>query len=68
VLPFCDRFEPEETPRVCTDPEDDKFFHCASSARVTALVSGDKAVLSHGPRHGRVRILTVKEALVLFRR
>ena len=66
VLPFCDRFEPRQSTQVCSDPDDDKFFHCASAAQATALVSGDRAILSLRPRYGSVLILTVKEALLRF--
>lgn len=67
VLPFCDRYKPEQTRQVCTDPDDDKFFHCASAAHA-ALVSGDRAVLALAARTAPVRVLTVREALALFKR
>ncbi len=68
VLPYCDLVEPRAFSRVCSDPDDDKFFHCAGAARATALVSGDRAVLALRPSHGRVRILTVAEACAEFSR
>jgi putative PIN family toxin of toxin-antitoxin system len=66
VLPFCDQYESGERPRVCADPDDDKFFHCALAARAAALVSGDRAVLALGPCQGRVRVLSVKDALARY--
>ena len=36
---------PEGAFRLCRDPDDDKFLHCAVSAGVHALVSGDKDLL-----------------------
>ena len=44
-------------PRLCRDPDDDKFLHCALSAGVRVVVSGDKDLLSMG-RVGDVEILT----------
>lgn len=32
--------------RLCRDPDDDKFLHCALSAGVRFVVSGDKDLLS----------------------
>ena len=32
----------------CRDPDDDKFLHCALSARVRIVVTGDKDLLSMG--------------------
>ena len=37
---------PEGTFRLCRDPHDDKFLHCAVSAGANALVSGDKDLLA----------------------
>ena len=37
---------PADHPRLCRDPDDDKFLHCALSAGARALVSGDKDLLS----------------------
>lgn len=39
---------PAGHPRLCRDPDDDKFLHCALSAGVRAVVSGDKDLLSMG--------------------
>ena len=39
---------PAGHPRLCRDPDDDKFLHCALSAGARALVSGDKDLLSMG--------------------
>jgi putative PIN family toxin of toxin-antitoxin system len=66
VLPYCDRFQVTDRPRFCTDPDDDKFIHCALTARAAALVSGDKAVLALGPRCGRVPIISVSDACVRY--
>ncbi len=68
VLPFCDRFEPTDSARICADPDDDKFLHCAAAARAAALVSGDRTVLSRGPRYGQVRIVSVQEAIRRYAR
>lgn len=66
VLPYCDRFRDAGGPRLCSDPDDDKFIHCALAARAAALVSGDRALLALGPRCGRVRIISVSEARVRY--
>ena len=34
--------EVDNTPRISTDPHDDKFFHCAQAAGADYLVSGDE--------------------------
>ena len=39
---------PTDHPRLCRDPDDDKFLHCALSAGARALVTGDKDLLSMG--------------------
>ena len=36
---------PEGAFRLCRDPDDDKFLHCAVSAGARVLVSGDKDLL-----------------------
>ena len=48
---------PAGHPKLCRDPDDDKFLHCALSAGARALVSGDKDLLSMG-RVDNVEILT----------
>ena len=48
---------PAGHPRLCRDPDDDKFLHCALSAGARALVSGDKDLLSMG-RVADVEMLT----------
>ncbi len=62
VLPYCDRFRTPDQPRFCSDPDDDKFIHCALAAHAAALVSGDRAVLALGPRCSRVAIISVSDA------
>jgi len=62
VLPYCDRFLTPDQPRLCSDPDDDKFIHCALAAHAAALVSGDKAVLRLGARCGGVAIISVSDA------
>jgi putative PIN family toxin of toxin-antitoxin system len=62
ILPYCDRFQAPDQPRLCSDPDDDKFIHCALAAHAAALVSGDRAVLALGPRCGRVAIISVSDA------
>lgn len=37
---------PTSHPRLCRDPDDDKFLHCALSAGVRCVVTGDKDLLS----------------------
>ena len=66
VLPYCDRFRTPDQPRFCSDPDDDKFIHCALVAHAAALVSGDRAVLSLGPRCGRVAIISVCDACARY--
>lgn len=66
VLPYCDRFRPTDQPRFCSDPDDDKFIHCALAAHADSLVSGDRAVLALGPRCGRVAIIPVADACVRY--
>ena len=39
---------PAGHPRLCRDPDDDKFLHCALSAGAKVLVTGDKDLLSMG--------------------
>jgi putative PIN family toxin of toxin-antitoxin system len=62
VLPHCDSFQPAEEGSFCSDPDDDKFIHCAIAARAEALVSGDRALLTVGPRCGGVTIISVSAA------
>jgi len=62
VLPYCDRFRVPEGPRLCSDPDDDKFIHCALAAGAAALVTGDRALLALGPRCGQVHIISVSNA------
>lgn len=66
VLPYCDRFQALDRPRFCSDPDDDKFIHCALAAHAAALVSGNRAVLSLGPRCGRVAIISVSDACARY--
>ena len=62
ALPYCDRFRAAGGPRLCSDPDDDKFIHCALAARTAALVTGDRALLALGPRCGKVHIISVSDA------
>lgn len=39
---------PPGHPRLCRDPDDDKFLHCALSAGARIVVTGDKDLLSMG--------------------
>ena len=48
---------PAGHPRLCRDPDDDKFLHCALSAGAQALVTGDKDLLSMG-RVAEVELLS----------
>ena len=47
---------PAGHPRLCRDPDDDKFLHCALSAGARILVTGDKDLLSMA-RVGDVELL-----------
>jgi len=56
---------PAGHPRLCRDPDDDKFLHCALSAGARALVSGDKDLLSMG-RVADVELLTPAAFLLRY--
>lgn len=62
VLPYCDRFRVAGGPILCSDPDDDKFIHCAQAARAAALETGDRALLALGPRCGQVHIISLSDA------
>lgn len=66
VLPYCDRFRVPNGPRLCSDPDDDKFIHCAHAARAAALVTGDRALLALGPRCCRVHIISLSDARMRY--
>jgi putative PIN family toxin of toxin-antitoxin system len=66
VLPYCDRFRTPDQPRFCSDPDDDKFIHCALAAHAAALISGDRAVLALGHRCGGVAIISVSDACARY--
>jgi len=66
VSPYCDRFRVQRGPRLCSDPDDDKFIHCAHAARAAALVTGDRALLALGPRCGRVHIISLSDARMRY--
>ena len=52
---------PGESPEsICEDPDDDKFFLCAISARCKIIVSGDKHVLVKSG-YGGVQVLKPRE-------
>ena len=51
--------------RVCDDPDDDKFLHCAVASGATCVVSGDKALLRASGQHG-VEVLTPRAFLVAW--
>ncbi len=57
---------PEGTFRLCRDPNDDKFLHCAVSAGAKFLVSGDKDLLIL-KRVSETDILTPKAFLRAFK-
>lgn len=58
---------PEGTFRLCRDPHDDKFLHCAVSAGAKFLISGDKDLLVL-KRVAEVDILSPGVFLRLFHR
>ncbi len=66
VLPYCDRFRVPEGPRLCSDPDDDKFIHCAQAAHAAALVTGDRALIALGPRCGQVHIISLSDARMRY--
>jgi putative PIN family toxin of toxin-antitoxin system len=37
--------EVPETSQICSDPDDDKFVHCALAAGATHIISGDRHLL-----------------------
>lgn len=52
---------PTETPRVCSDPDDDIFLECAQAAQADYLVTGN---LKHFPASWQgTRIITAKSLL-----
>ena len=57
---------PAGHPRLCRDPDDDKFLHCALSAGARAIVSGDKDLLSMG-RVADVELLTPTSFLYRYK-
>jgi len=63
ILPFCDIHEVSPGPRVCRDPHDDVFLHCAVAARADGLVSGDDDLLSVGSEFRHIPVMSVAEAL-----
>jgi putative PIN family toxin of toxin-antitoxin system len=66
VLPYCDVFDPVPGERACRDADDDKFLDCAAAARADAVVSGDNDLLSLGPHHRGIPLITVRSALSRF--
>jgi putative PIN family toxin of toxin-antitoxin system len=65
VRPYCEVWRDAGGPRVCRDPDDDKFLQCAVSAAADGLVTGDSDILSCGPKYRGVPILTPAQALSL---
>ena len=55
----------ESAESICDDPDDDKFFLCAMSARCQIIVSGDKHLLAKSG-YGRVRVLTPRDFVQSF--
>ena len=45
IVRHCVLIHPEGVFRLCRDPDDDKFLHCAVSAGAKVLLSGDKDLL-----------------------
>jgi predicted nucleic acid-binding protein len=48
---------PEEIPRICRDPDDDRMVACAVAGDADAIVSGDDDLLVLG-HVGRIRVLS----------
>ncbi|MBI5529513.1 MAG: putative toxin-antitoxin system toxin component, PIN family [Deltaproteobacteria bacterium] len=66
VVPFITPVKPgSKFPPTCRDPDDDKFLACAAAGRADFIVTGDDDLLVL-KKHGRCRIVTVKDALALL--
>ena len=52
--------EPAADLHACRDPEDDKFLSCASEARASYIVSGDKDLLTLGEFRGTEIVTTIQ--------
>jgi uncharacterized protein len=59
--------EPDETPSVCRDPEDDKFLAAALAGGATYIVSEDRDLLDLGSYEG-VTILSAAAFLAVLER
>jgi len=51
---------PEQSERICKDPEDDKFILCAEAADRAPVISGDKHLLDVDGYHG-IEVLKPKD-------
>ena len=56
--------QPTEHPSVCRDPDDDKFFWCATAASADYIVSEDKDILDVEEYQG-IRTITATEFMSL---
>ena len=63
VVPSCEVIDTASGPRVCADPDDDRFLWLAASARADAIVSGDADLLDLGDVWDGIPIRTVRRAL-----
>lgn len=58
--------EVDETPRISSDPHDDKFFHCAKASEADYLVSGDERNVLSLPSYGTTQIIRPKDFVALI--
>lgn len=56
---------PEEIPRICRDPDDDRVIACAIAGRADTIVSGDRDLLDL-EQVGRIPILSAAQFLELL--
>jgi putative PIN family toxin of toxin-antitoxin system len=67
LLASAERCHPADSPPVCRDPDDDKFFASALAGAVNYIVSEDKDVLAIAEYEG-VRTITAAEFIALIDR
>ena len=66
VLSHAEIVEPQSTPRVCRDPNDDKLLAAALAGEAAYIVSEDRDVLAVGDYHG-IRTVRAAEFLKVIR-
>lgn len=65
IIALAEVVEPTETPRVCRDADDDKFFACAVAGNADYIVSEDEDILAITECEGVKTIRTVAFVRVL---